>query len=270
MPELRKRARKLPTKMLNLMAMVQRAQDPLNPYTGGKMTAFNVSKLEGMIENAYLQSENQRQRRQTVLQLAANAQSTPFPAEAFANELGVSLEDHPEEEEVHQQLILLMRWILAYLQLDDFQFEAARETLHRLIFHITVHPKALKYFPDHINRIKSPERRDFKNPYLGSQELDIVAFPKWYLAELQHLLAICECGRGDWRSCQRVVGAYFDLVPGTFKDRNQGVEFLFQLLLGVKKISRSFVKFGHMKLMLRACLLNLLSTCKSESRKQEL
>ncbi|CAK9038862.1 unnamed protein product [Durusdinium trenchii] len=219
MPDLRKRMLKLPGKMLNLMAMVQRAQDPLNPYTGGKMTSFNVSKLEGMVENAYLQSENEREQRQAVLNLAANSQ-TGASAEAFASELGVSLEDHPEQEEVHQQLILLMRFILAYLQLDDFQWDAAKRTLHRLIFHVTVHPKAPKYFPDHINRTKSPERTDFKNPYLGSQELDIVAFPKWYLAELQHLLALCECGRGDFRSCQRAIECYFDLVPRTFQDRN--------------------------------------------------
>lgn len=68
--------------------------------------------------------------------------------------------------------------------------------------------------------MKSPERRDFKNPYLGSQELDIVPFPKWYLGELQHLLALCECGRGDWRSCQQAIESYFDLIPRTFQDRN--------------------------------------------------
>lgn len=220
MPDLRKRVRKLPGKMLNLMAMIQRAQDPLNPYTGLTLTRHNVTKLEGMTESAYLQSENERARRQSVLKLAENAKSANFSAEAFANEMGVSLEDHPEQEEVHQQLILLMRFVLAHLQLDDFQFEAARETLHRLIFHVTVHPKALKYFPDHINQMKSPERRDFKNPYLGSQELDIVPFPKWYLGELQHLLALCECGRGDWRSCQQAIESYFDLIPRTFQDRN--------------------------------------------------
>ena len=227
MPDLRKRVRKLPGKMLNLMAMIQRAQDPLNPYTGLTLTRHNVTKLEGMIESAYLQSENERARRQSVLKLAENAKSANFSAEAFANEMGVSLEDHPEQEEVHQQLILLMRFVLAYLQLDDFQFEAARETLHRLIFHVTVHPKALKYFPDYINQMKSPERRDFKNPYLGSQELDIVPFPKWYLGELQHLLALCECGRGDWRSCQQAIESYFDLIPRTFQDRQWGFAWAF-------------------------------------------
>ena len=168
MPELRQRCRKLPGKMLNLMAMIQRSQDPLNPYTGGKMTEFNVEKLRSMIEGAYLQTENERKRRQSLLELA-NSTKRAFPAEQIAEELGVDLEEHPDQEEVHQQLILLMRWVLAYLELDDFQFDAARESLHRLIFHVTVHPKAAKYFPDHINRLKSPMRTDFKNPYVAAR-----------------------------------------------------------------------------------------------------
>eukprot|EP00928_Gymnodinium_smaydae_P047604 TRINITY_DN31789_c0_g1_i1.p1 TRINITY_DN31789_c0_g1~~TRINITY_DN31789_c0_g1_i1.p1 ORF type:complete len:603 (-),score=96.04 TRINITY_DN31789_c0_g1_i1:223-2031(-) len=230
MPEVRKLSRKFPGKMLNVMAMISRTQDPLNPCNafsgiGHRYPCANVMKLRSMIENVYAQTTNERKRREDLRGLARRMEARGQDYEGFLEEMGQDIlgsedEMHPDFEEVHQGLILLMRWVLAYIELDALEWAPARETLHRLIFHLTVHPDAPMYWPDHINSMKSPERKDFKNPYVGNRELNIVPFPRWYLTELMHLLALCEFGRGDTQGCQRAIETYHELVPESFLDRN--------------------------------------------------
>mmetsp|Transcript_52354 Transcript_52354/g.125014 ORF Transcript_52354/g.125014 Transcript_52354/m.125014 type:complete len:798 (+) Transcript_52354:62-2455(+) len=217
--EVWKKGRKLPGKMLNMLAMILRTQDPLNPFMpAGGLSGSNACKLRSMITKTYQQSDDERERRKSLMRIS-EGRSADF-ALSLMEEMGIDVEDHPEAEEVHQELLMLMRFVLAYAELDAFQWQAAKETLHRLIFHITVSPNAPKYFPQHINRIKSPGRKDFKNPYIGSQELNLLPFPRWYLAELMHLLAVCECGIGDASACNSAISTYFDLVPSSFLDRN--------------------------------------------------
>jgi len=222
-PEVRRRIRRLPGKMWQIVKLWLRAQDPRQPYGALNFDGQTAAKIYMVIENSYSARADSRRSREEMKSLAKNL------GKDFASLAGLlpGLTDDEDEsdqddEEVPQREILLLRWLLAYVQLDAQQWDAACGNLDKLIFHLTVHPGAPEYHPAHINRKRNPERQNFQHPYFGSQELCILEFPRYFLPELLYLRSLVAYGSGECQDCQSVTNAYFDLVSDGVQERTFG------------------------------------------------
>ncbi|CAE8667928.1 unnamed protein product [Polarella glacialis] len=210
MQQLRHRMRKLPDQMPNVIKMMWRCHDPRQEFAEMSVDGRNLSRIKSMIANSFNAGMQRRLERQELQRLRSLLHGRIYPDE----------ESDEDDEEVPQQEILFMRFMSAYVALDSMKWEDAIQDLDRLIFHVTVHPSANAYYPDHINPKRSPGRNNFQDPYLGNQELSILKFPSFYLPELLYLRALADYGLGDWKSCLYSIEAYLDLIPEGLKDHS--------------------------------------------------
>eukprot|EP00931_Biecheleriopsis_adriatica_P002733 TRINITY_DN1037_c1_g1_i2.p1 TRINITY_DN1037_c1_g1~~TRINITY_DN1037_c1_g1_i2.p1 ORF type:complete len:577 (+),score=137.50 TRINITY_DN1037_c1_g1_i2:83-1813(+) len=217
MPEVQKTLQKQQLSSSSILRMIQRSQDPLNPGLSMSQDGMNAAKLDSMIHRTYNAAQDRRDRRRHLQELPERFRDLRFPGMEDASD-----ESDPEEEEVPQREILLMRWVLAYTALDAHKWSTARDTLETLIYHATVDPSAASYYPVHINRFTSPTRSDFRHALAGEKELNILSHPRHYMSELTYLLALAEFGAGDAIACGAAIQAYMDLVPQSLKDHNYG------------------------------------------------